>query len=459
MVSATLAGAIRRYWIRLPDAAGRGELSGLHRWMRRGLLTPVLAWSIWHLAALFPGGLALYPILPPMAGGRWGTLLLGVAAFTGITGIAWSLVSLAWLLPDAVTGIRRRADFRVRTFLIGLPTLALVVWAGARQSWLLALILLTAGLWLLLHQAADMIHVPQVSYLKAVARMKFGRYEEAEQEVLRQLDEKADDFEGWLMLASLYAERFGDLAGADQTIRDLTAQEGLTPYQISHAFTRLADWQLNLGSNPAAARAALSEIVQRCPETPFARVAEHRIRELPLDEAEHLERRRPRALKLPALSEAAPVAAAATAPVDQLDARTEASRLESRLAHRPEDLATRERLARLLAERLGQVGPAIEHLNQLRLGASAGDTRRAEWLALEATWELRLRRREPRARALLVQVIQEHPDSPQCLAARRQLELLDRATETAAAPAPPSPPPRIRLPGFDAQGKRMKEEG
>jgi len=449
MVSAALAAALRGYWLRCPDGAGLGGLPGLHRWMWRGFAVPVAAWSFWHLAALFPGGRGFFPLMPPMAGGRWGTLLLGIAGFATVVGVAWSLITLAWLLPAVVPGIRRQADFQTRALLIGIPTLAVAAWAGYRQAWFLAMVAVATGLWALVHLAAGMVHVPRVSYLKAIARMKFGRYEEAEQEVLQQLDEKADDYDGWLLLAALYAERFGDLGGADQTIRDLTAQDGLTPYQVAHAFTRLADWQLTLGGNPAAARAALTEIVQRCPDTPFARVAAHRIRELPLDEAEHRERQQPRAIRLPALSEGAPAAGPAASAVDQFDARTEASRLEARLAQRPEDLATRERLARLLAERLGQVGPAIEQLHRLRQSAAPADGRRAEWLALEATWELKLRRRESQARALLSQVIAEHPGSAQCLAARRQLELLDRAAEAAAVPPPAPPPPRIRIPGFE----------
>jgi len=456
MLAATAAAAIRDYWMRCPEAAGRGELPGLHQWMRRGLAVPIGIWSLWHLAAILSPWQGFAPLVPPLPGGRWASLLLGIGGFTVLTGLLWCLVTLSWILPAAVRGVRRRRDLGLRAIAVALPVVVGLAWAGLRQSWLLAVLVLTAGLWGVVHLTVGLLHVPQVSYLKAVARMKFGRYEEAEQEVLKQLEEKADDYEGWMMLASLYAERFGDLAGADQTVRDLASQEGLSDYHLAHAFTRLADWQLSLGGNPGGARAALSEIVQRCPGTPFAQVAQHRIRDLPVDEAEHRERQRPRSLKLPALSEGAAAPAPADTPVAQLDARTEAAQLEARLAQRPEDASTRERLARLLAERLGQVGPAIEQLQRLRGLPGVPSARHAEWIALEASWELRLRRREARARTLLEQLIREHPDSPQHLAARRQLELLDRAAEVAATPKPPPPPPRIRIPGFE---ERMKEEG
>ena len=38
-------------------------------------------------------------------------------------------------------------------------------------------------------------------YARAIARMKFGKYSEAELEIIRELEKCEDDFEGWMMLA------------------------------------------------------------------------------------------------------------------------------------------------------------------------------------------------------------------------------------------------------------------
>ena len=78
------------------------------------------------------------------------------------------------------------------------------------------------GLWILLEASLSLVHVPRVSHSRAVARMKSGRYSQAEQEILAQLEEKSDDFEGWMMLATLYAEQFGgELRDARATIFEL----------------------------------------------------------------------------------------------------------------------------------------------------------------------------------------------------------------------------------------------
>ncbi|MBX3733381.1 MAG: tetratricopeptide repeat protein [Verrucomicrobiae bacterium] len=445
VIVARMAIGVREYWSRCP---GSGWLKGeatFRRWLMRGLGAPALLWFLWHFLALFAGSRGVSPLVTPVAGGKWPSFLLGSAAFLVAAGLLWTVVSLAWMLPTTISGIRRIAAFRLRALVqVGL-VVPVVVWAAARESWPLLILVPAVGLWWLTRTALRFVHVPHVSYLRAVARIKFGRYADAEQEILRQLEEKEDDYQGWMLLAALYAEQFNDLAGAEQTIRDLTSQPDLTAYQVAHAFNRLAEWQLHRGGNPQAAREALEEVERRCPGTPFAQVAAHRLRELPLDEAEYREQSEPRRLRLPALS--GPIAAATPDPdpVSRLDARNEAARLESRLLRRPDDVETRERLARLLAERLGQVEDAVAQLVILRRRPDAPALRRAEWLALEASWELRIRGREQRARTLLEQLLREHPDTPQSLAARRQLELLDRAAEVAAAPAVLPEPRQIRI--------------
>src|SRR4029077_10267939 len=97
-------------------------------------------------------------------------------------------------------------------------------------------------------------------YARAIARIKFGKYTEAEGEIIRELENWEDDFEGWMMLAELYATHFNDLAGAEQTILDLCNAPKVTPSQLSVALHRLADWQLKLSQDPDAARRALQMV-------------------------------------------------------------------------------------------------------------------------------------------------------------------------------------------------------
>ena len=452
MVTCALAVGIHRFWTRCPQSETRGGPDAYRRWLLRGLVFPALAWQLWDLFALWGPAAGLRPLTPFSTASPMEAYAGGIAILLCMVGIAWTLCSLVWLLPDTMRAIRKRDELHGWMLVTGVPMGLLGIACLWFHSWMALGLILSIGLWVLLEASLSLVHVPRVSYSRAVARMQAGRYSQAEQEILAQLEEKSDDFEGWMMLATLYAEQFGELREARATILELCDQPDLTPFHIAQALNRLADWELNRAQDPVGARTALTEITVRCAGTPFATVAEHRLRELPLDDAELREARRPRVLRLPALSEAqASTSPPAPTEVDRMEFREEAQRLTSRLERDPNHIPTRLRLARNLAEKQHRVDEAIRHLHQLRGNAEARPSDLAEWLALEAAWELRMRRREFRARELLAQLIREHPQTPQSIAAVRQLDLLDQAAEAATHARPCSKPiPTIRIPPTDA---------
>src|SRR5205823_4090341 len=116
---------------------------------------------------------------------------------------------------------------------------------------------------------------------RAIAKMKFGKYTEAEWEIIRELEKSEDDFEGWMMMAELYANHFHDLAEAEQTILEICDQPRTTLPQLSIALHRLADWHLKLACDPDAARRALQMICDRARGTHLARMAQLRLQQLP----------------------------------------------------------------------------------------------------------------------------------------------------------------------------------
>lgn len=452
MLAGAVAVGIHRFWARCPQPERRGGPDGYRRWLWRGLVFPCGAGQLWNLLALWGPPAGLRPLTPFSHVPRIEAYAGGIAILLSLGGIAWTLCSLAWLLPATITAIRRRDELHGWILVTGLPAGLLGIgclWLGA---WGALGLILSAGLWVLLEASLALVHVPRVSYARAVARMKAGRYSQAEQEILVQLEEKSDDFEGWMMLASLYAEQFEELREARATIVELCDQPDLTPFHVAQALNRLADWELNLAQDPVGARTALTEITVRCAGTPFATVAEHRLRQLPSDDVELRESRAPRILRLPALSEAhRSTSSPVPSEVERMESREEAARLETRLERDPDHIPTRLRLARNLAERQHRVDEAIRHLRQLRALADATPSQQAEWLALEAAWELRIRNRESRGRELLSQLIREHPRTPQSLAAVRQRELLDRAAEAQGGTASPARPrPTVRIVPDDA---------
>jgi len=256
--------------------------------------------------------------------------------------------------------------------------------------------------------------------------MKFGKYKDAEREVLKELEQCEDNVEGWMMLADLYANHFNDLPEADRTIRELCGQPNVIGIQISLALHRLADWQLNLADNPESARSALEEICLRLPGTHFARMARQRIEQLPNTSEELREQRKKKTLKLPALSaDLEDTLSVPTPEGNRHEAEAQANRWVERLKRNPNDAAAREELATILAERLGEPDLAIEQLDLLLAMPDQPERKCAEWLAMVAAWLLKYRQDRNAARVRLEQLVREFPQTPQAFAAQRRLNLME----------------------------------
>jgi hypothetical protein len=101
-------------------------------------------------------------------------------------------------------------------------------------------------------------------------------------EVIRQLERKEDDYEGWMMLAELYATKYGDLAEAERTVREVGRHPKTTKDQYCRALHRLADWYLTVAKDPHTARRTLQEICRAYPHSPVSDIARKRIDQIPL---------------------------------------------------------------------------------------------------------------------------------------------------------------------------------
>jgi hypothetical protein len=255
-----------------------------------------------------------------------------------------------------------------------------------------------------------------------MARIKFGKYTDAEGEIISQLDNWEDDFEGWMMLADLYANHFKNLADAEETIVELCDQPKTNPSQISVALHRLADWQLKLAQDPAAARRALQLICDRLKGTHLAHMAQLRIHQLPGTAAELRKSQTGRTIPLPAVPDELD-----TQPVVRMG-REQATNLADSyvelLKQNPGYVAARERLAKTLAEQLGQPKAGIEQLALLLAMPGRVDTERAEWLSLTAAWHIKYCQDFATGQKVLERLIREFPNTPQATAARRRLESL-----------------------------------
>jgi len=275
-------------------------------------------------------------------------------------------------------------------------------------------------------------------YARAIARIKFGKYSEAEWEIIQELEKHQNDFDGWLMLAELYATRFGDVNEAEQTILEICDQPKVTPSQMSVALHKLADWHLNLRNDPEAARRALQVICLRLPGSHLARMAKVRADSLPISSEDLKEQKEHRPVHLPALSDSlieGEEAHEPERPVEELAA--EANRLSERLRQNPNDTALRERLARILAGNLDQADVAIDELELLLQMPDQPPAKRAEWLGLMAIWELHHRKNRDASRLILERIVKEFPSSPHAMAASRRLRQMTAEDVMKNQPPPP----------------------
>jgi hypothetical protein len=416
------------YWVNLPGFAGGRRAFAV--WAVKGLLVPLFVWI-----AINSGLVPEMPVLSSevataIAQGKgWlGALATSSSLALFLVSSFWAAVTFVWLTLAIARMVPDRREFDQHFLFCSLflvPVAAFVFLAAGVPGWGIAMMV-----WLvpIVHLRSSMLATTASgpNYSPAVARLKFGKYKDAELEIINELEKCEDDFEGWMMLADLYANHFNDLPEADRAIRELCTQPNVPAVHISVAFHRLADWHLKLAADPDNARSALEAIVLLLPGTHFARMAKLRIDQLPATREDLLEQRKPKIFRLPALGDALDDDARNERPqVSLTEARAQADRLVERLKRNPNDVEARESFAVLLGEQLGKTDLAIEQLNLLIAIPDQPAPKHAEWLALVAAWQIKYRHDTVAAKALLECIVREFPQTPQALAARRRLELME----------------------------------
>ncbi len=429
------AGFVTFAWVAAYRLTREQEHSRLLRWLLpwslKGLCLPLVIWAVMNFGLSFE----LQPFMPQVqlaqAAGRWLGAFLAYVVF-GLYAICtyWTAVTLGWILYRAGQNLdgEMRDQFRglCATSLVGLCLPAAgIVWLGGWMGLGLAALLLLLPIAGYAPGILQEKKAPPM-YARAIARVKFGKYAEAEAEVIRQLEKCEDDFEGWLMLADLYANHFHDLPEAEQTILELCDHASTNPAQLSIALHRLADWHLKLAGDPDAARRALQVIGDRLPGTHLARVARLRANNLPRTADEWREQQLNKPVHLPALGDPLDDETTSNRPtMTPAEAAARVNQLSERLEHDPSNIPTREEMARVLAEQLGKVDEAIEQVNWMAGLPGQPPEKQAHWLGLVAAWHLRIAQDTDAARFVMERLIREYPNTALAFTARRRLTQME----------------------------------
>ncbi|HEY5909550.1 MAG TPA: tetratricopeptide repeat protein [Verrucomicrobiae bacterium] len=412
-----------------PERTQRQILRWLAEWFGKGVVLPVALWAVmnlgltWNLPAFMPSVQAAQ-----INGFSWIGEWLRVTALGGFVVTSfWSTATLGWVLATTCSAV----DVEARQHFKAL------CWTCAIGLGIPALLVLLVGGWEALGLAGAIVLGPMAGYApgiltprkapplyaRAIARIKFGKYAEAEMEIIRELEKCEDDFEGWMMLAELYATRFSDIAEAERAVIELCDQPKLTPSQLSVALHRLADWQLKVAGDPDAARRALRILIDRLPGTHLAHMARLRLNQLPRTVQELQEQRAGTRIPLPALGDKLDRPTDSDLPpMERKQAARQANACVEQLKNDPNNVSAREKLARLFSEYLDRADLGIEQLHLLLDMAEQPDNKRAEWLGLTAAWHLKYRDDPAAACRFLERLIDEFPGSPHAIGARRRLE-------------------------------------
>jgi hypothetical protein len=417
----------------------------LRQWTIKGLIVPFFIWLVFNsgLSSRFP------PLIPridlaPAGAARFYAFVDVAAIGLLIIGTYWAAMSAGWLAAILWEGAEHRQEFNqiaVGWSILLVPAGVLICIFGGR-----GLAGAAVAIWLspIVRAGFGLMSVSKTPlYSRAIAKMHSDKYEEAETAVIEELEKCEEDFDGWMMLAELYANHFGDLEGAERLIRESCNQPATTPSQFAVAFHRLADWHLKIAADPAAARRALEEIRRRHPNSHLEHMARLRMDQLPASREELLEQRETKPVPLPALSCALDYAAAADAPTPSRNqAALRANQCVAKLKQNPDNMSAREELARIFTEQLDKVDLGIEQLRLLLTIKEQPGANAAQWLALLGAWQIKYKHDLSAGRRTLEQLLSDYPRSPQAFAARRRLNLMDVETKQQTARANAGDPAR-----------------
>jgi len=447
------SGFVAMGWVITQRLTPEGQQADLQRWLVpwaiKGLGVPTAIWVLMNLGLSWQ----LQPFMPQVqaarnTGGPWVPDFIAVLS-KGLFVISsyWTATMLAWILVRTA----KAADPEPRKDFKGL------CWTCVLGLGVPAGIVLLMGGWPLLGLAVAIILGPMAGYAppylhpkklrpiyaRAIARMKFGKYTEAEWEIIHELERCEDDFEGWMMLADLYANHFHDLAGAERTILDLCDQPTVNASQQSVPLHRLADWHLKLARDPRGARRALGLLADRLKGTHLARMALLRVDQLPETSEELRDQQSAAPIPLPALGDSLDHGAGGAEPkIERKRAAQFANAYVEKLKRNPNNISAREKLARIFAEQLERADLGIEQIELLLNMPDQAEARRAEWLGMVAAWHLKYRKDRDAGRKVLERVVKEFPSTTQAMAARYRLEQMDRELrlKNQSVPAPTTIP-------------------
>jgi outer membrane protein assembly factor BamD (BamD/ComL family) len=312
------------------------------------------------------------------------------------------------------------ADFFTVLFLVGAIALCSIflgiLWAPQFGSWIAHPIVS-------LFDGGTQQLEPEPLYAIAQAHRKRGRYAEAIAEIHRQLALFPGDYTGTLMLADIQAAHQKDFDGAIQILEQWIADWGARSNRVPAALNQIAEWHIHGRQDPESARAALERVAALFPDTEAAYLASQRLTHIASSET-LADRAHPHRIRLGEYPARVGLLTEPLRPPPPEDPAAQAARCLGQLEQYPDDNETRERLARIYAEELDQLGLARQQMEWLLAQPKAPEREVARWLNLLAHLELHQAGNLEAARAALQRIVDRYPKSAAAEQARQRSALL-----------------------------------
>ncbi len=262
--------------------------------------------------------------------------------------------------------------------------------------------------------AGSNAQIDKVALLSRVEGLRRqDKYQLALEEAESQLEQFPNDFDCQMIIASIHAENLKALPTAVEVVETAIANANakkLPRFKISYAYNTLADWHLKYAKDPEAARECLQKIIDRYPDTKASQTAHNRIAHLATREAME---QRAITREIPMREFERDIGLRKITPrlVEEIDYDEIAAGYHAKLREFPNDLDTRESLAKLYVTHYQRVDLAAEEIYRLIEMKGAGREKVAHWLHQLANWHAKVDKNPEAAEAVLQKIIDRYPGS------------------------------------------------
>ncbi len=267
---------------------------------------------------------------------------------------------------------------------------------------------------------------PEPFYSIARAKRINQHYEEAIALIEEQLERFPDDFNGLMMIAEIQAVDQQNLSGAAETVERICESQMEHPRNVASALTSLADWHLKVYRDRDAALGCFERIRNTFPKHKVALEASQRIAHLPSQEMLDgvVDRRRIVLVEQPKTGIRRPTDLVVEAARESPDAAI--ARLTGQLEMHPMDRTSREELATLYAEHLGDLQLAVGQLEFLLKQPQLDKQGKTKLLNRMTDLHVRLGDDLAAAEKPLDRIMSHYPGSPMAEQASRRKMLLKK---------------------------------